>query len=306
MGGGLLVIAFSFNRAMQLDCLLRSLLARLRVPDCEVIVVYHTTGAHGRAYEELEEAYRGRARFAARGTAGPFVADVLPLLARPRNLYRYAKCGYLRRGRDDFKRLTEGLIRRSACRFVMFATDDSYYYRDSFLPSDVRTRIAEDPFHVSYRLYVGANLEDAPSRLERQGDVLNWDYYDPAMTRHWAYPFAVDGTIYHAETLLKVMGPVLYHNPSTLEGFVWHRVRARHWFRRGLSPMEATMVVLPINKVQTVQPNFAGTIDVELLNQRFLEGYRMEYGLPEPVVQSAFIPERITLVRSGERVELLG
>jgi len=52
---GLLVVIFSYNRALQLDYTLKCLFARLKTPRLEVAVIYHTYREHVRAYEILRE-----------------------------------------------------------------------------------------------------------------------------------------------------------------------------------------------------------------------------------------------------------
>jgi hypothetical protein len=210
----------------------------------------------------------------------------------------------LRKNRDNFKTLVEGIIEESGCEFVMFSTDDSILYRDTFITDDILEMIRGDPYQVSYRLYVGSNLKDAPASLQRVGNLLAWDYYDKAMYHHWAYPFAVDGTVYSASALLDIIRGVLYHNPSTLEAFVCKEIMVRKLFRRGFSPLESTMVGLPINRVSSVARNFSGDIDVALLNQKFLEGYTLEYELPHPVNQNALLPQKVIISRGAESIDL--
>jgi hypothetical protein len=53
----LLNIIFSFNRAMQLDYLLKSTLKNFKL-DYKIIVIYHTSGKHSNGYNKLIYDYR--------------------------------------------------------------------------------------------------------------------------------------------------------------------------------------------------------------------------------------------------------
>lgn len=53
--------------------------------------------------------------------------DILPRLFNIRNFYRYIKYPYLRKNRDNFKKLLEDVISASTCNFVMFETDDNIF-----------------------------------------------------------------------------------------------------------------------------------------------------------------------------------
>ena len=54
----LLNIIFSYNRAMQLDYLLTSVLAQFKL-DYKIVVIYHTSGEHKAGYDLLKIKYSG-------------------------------------------------------------------------------------------------------------------------------------------------------------------------------------------------------------------------------------------------------
>ena len=301
----LLVIVFSFNRAMQLDHVLRQLFKHLLIRDFQVAVVYHTTGDHQQGYTKLRAQYEqsGSVSFFERQSLTNFT-QVLPLLVRPRNLYRYLKYKQLRTKLDDFKWLLESVLQQSTWEFVMFSSDDTFLYKDTRVPSSVVQSMREAPADTSFRIYVGNNIVDVPVMLENHGDALAWNYYDKRMYHHWAYPFAVDGTIFARDPLLRLLRPVLYHNPSTLEGFMCKQFILHKAFRNGFSPLESTMVSMVLNTVQTVSNNATGSIGVDYLNQKWLEGYMLDFELPARVTQPIMVPEKAILRRGSEMVTL--
>ena len=54
----LLNIIFSYNRAMQVDYLLSTILKNLKIVEIDTVILYHTTGEHKIGYDRLIEKYR--------------------------------------------------------------------------------------------------------------------------------------------------------------------------------------------------------------------------------------------------------
>jgi len=299
------IIVFSFNRAMQCESVLRSILERVKTDKLTVSVVWRATGEHLDGYALLRRQYEPKGvRFYEQSGRAGFFRHVLPRLWMPRNLYHWLKYDYVRKA-DNFKPLLEKVIAETPADFVSFNTDDNVYYRDEVLPETAFRRLRENPYGSSYRVYVGGNLSACPQGLRREGDVLCWDYLDPAMQTHWAYPFAVDGTFYAKPALLDVIHRVLYHNPVTLEAYLVSYVRSQGLFREGYSPAHSTMMAFSLNKVSFIIPqNHRGNMPVERLNTLFLDGYHLEYELPESAVNSGLVPKRVIAVRGEERLVL--
>lgn len=304
----LLIIVFSYNRAMQLDAMLRSVMKHFSLESGRhrIIVIYHTTGHHAESYSRLRQVWTEKqgVTFSERGNGKGFFSDVLPLLFYGRNAFWYAKYPFLRKGRDNFKALLEREIEASEASHVMFMTDDSAFYRPTVIPSSVLEEIDKHPFKTSYRLYVGANLRDAPPELTESLGILHWDYYDSRLKHHWVYPFAVDGTIFARAAFLKTAKHVLYANPNSLEGFMCFVAIRHRLFNHGMSPVDATLVGVSINRVQKVAANNSGSADVELLNNLFLKGFTLDYSIPGHLDWPHFIPAYVYAVRGDERVEV--
>jgi hypothetical protein len=303
----LLIIIFSFNRALQLDCLLRTAIERVRMAHYSIKIIFHSTGNHQNGYIKLINKYKENKKieFIERKQVSNFWSDKFPLLFKNRNLWRYVKHPYLRKSLDNFKRLLEAQILESGCEFTMFLTDDGYFFKDVEIPSGIFDKIRDNPMHVSYRMYVGKNLKDCPENLKEENESLKWNYYDPKMYNHWAYPFAVDDTIYHSKTLLKILKPVFYHMPTTLESYVVTHCRSRKLLSIGYSPLESNYVGLFINRVSTISNNFAGNINTEKLNEKFLDGYVLDYEFSIPPIQQALIPKKIILTHPKKEIIII-
>ncbi len=302
--GGLIVVLFSYNRAMQLDYTLRMLFTNLCGDRLETAVVFHTSGNHTKGYEVLRKEFEPRGvRFLERGPSNSFFIDVLPRLFNIRNLYRYLKYPYLRRNRDNFKALCEYALVSSSCEFASFLTDDSVFFEKQVIGEEIYELIRENPSQRSFRCYVGGNHADAPATLKSEGKFLTWNYYDSEMYNHWAYPFSVDATIYDKHELLNILKPTLYHMPSTLEAFLVSNVRARRLFSIGFSPQRSTMVGVMLNRVQKLVDNKSGKYDPDMLNEYYLKGYRLEPVLPEVDI-NAIVPREILLRKGDETIRL--
>jgi|WetSurSiteA1Bulk_404760.scaffolds.fasta_scaffold01196_2 hypothetical protein len=296
----LLVIIFSFNRALQLDCLLRTTLKYLDMVDFSIKIIFDTTGNHSQGYLKLKKKYKEiqQIEFIEIELVNNFWSDKFPLLFKNRNLWRYIKHPYLRTSLDNFKKLLELQIINSECEFTMFLTDDGYFFQNVVIPTNIFEKIRHNPMQISYRMYVGRNLENCPPNLEKTDNLLKWNYYDPKLYSHWAYPFSVDATVYHSSTLLKIIKPVFYHMPTTLESFVVTHCRSRKLLSIGYSPLESNYVGLNINRVSVLSNNYAGNINPQMLNARFIEGYVLDYEFPTPPRVQTIIPNKILLAHS--------
>lgn len=292
-----LIIIFSFNRALQLECLLNTILVRFIYPEFKIAVVYHHTETHKASYAKLIGNFQDNRliKFYLINENTIFIKDTLPLLFSIRNLARFIKHPYLRKKRDNFKELTEKIISKSQCEFTFFLTDDGYFYKDVIVPDTVFDLIRINPMQNSYRMYVGDNLFNFPEKLTINDGVYNWNYNDPELHSHWAYPFSVDATIYDSKSVLKVIKPVLYHMPTTLEGYIMYKCKKKGIFLNGYSSKESNYVGTFINRVASIGNNKSGNIDADLLKDYFMEGYSLNYKFKVPPHEHAFIPDSLIL-----------
>jgi hypothetical protein len=90
--------------------------------------------------------------------------------------------------------------------------------------------------------------------------------------------------------------------PTTLEANIVSNDRAKQLFSIGYGPLESTIVGVMLNKMQKLCANAAGAFDVDLLNEKFLDDYRMDVAFETPVDINAIVPEQILLRRGNESI----
>ncbi|KMQ66265.1 hypothetical protein ACM46_01560 [Chryseobacterium angstadtii] len=297
----ILNVIFSFNRALQLDYLLQSFIQRFKA-DAKVVILYHTTGAHQQGYDLLKKKYSQHSNISFVERKHVFFdTSYIHALHTKRDWEFFKEKNLFKKNGDNFKGALQRIIKTSGCEFVMFCTDDSVFFEDVHIPDEILSIIRNNPENASYRLYVGENLEDFPSYLEKKDNYYQWDYYADTNIHHWSYPFAVDGTIYHSEGLLKHLKPIPYHNPVTLEDKGFSYIKYRKLFRIGMSPIKSELLATKLNRVSVDSLNPTLHIKPDFLNEKFLEGYTLELTIPEHVDQSSIVPPEIFLVKGDVR-----
>lgn len=289
-------IIFSFNRALQLDYLLQSAIDRFKI-DYKIVIIYHTKGNHNKGYEKLKEKYRSYpVEFLERQPTD--FSRKTRIKRKLKNLIATEKPII---HKDNFKTLLEETLAKTNCEFVMFNTDDGFWYSDVSIDDGVFNLIRNNPSSVSYRMYVGENLEHFPSYVTRWNTSYLWDYYRETKTTHWSFPFAVDGTIYNTKGILEILKPVDYHNPVLLEDHVVHYVIKNKLLGIGLSPITSKLVCTKLNRVSVDTNNPTIHIHPDYLNEKFLAGYTLELVLDQEIKNSNLVPQKINLCKEGVR-----
>lgn len=301
----LLNIIFSYNRAMQVDYLLSTILKKIKIDDYETVILYHTTGHHHLGYKKLIEKYKNypNIRFEERKEIW-FDTAFLKTLTNKKNLKFFLEKNLKNKQGDNFKGLLQGMLRKTRHELVMFNTDDGVFYNDVFLDEQVLSEFKKDPENSSYRMYVGDNIEGFPDYIQKKGNHYEWDYYADKNITHWSYPFSVDGTIYNAKHLLKVLEKIPYHNPITLEENVFRHALQHKLFRKGMSPLQTKLVGTTLNRVSVETFNPTINISVDELNEKFIEGYTLHLGLPDHIDVVNIVPFEVSVVKGDEKVLL--
>lgn len=295
----LLNIIFSYNRAMQLDYLLQSILDKFKVENYEVAVIYHTTGEHSKGYQLLIENYKKYNFIKFYERKEGFDKGILPALNCRTHLRFFNKYHFKNKKRDNFKGLLENIIKTSTHEFVMFNTDDGVFYKDFNISSEIQSLIRKNPVTTSYRNYIGDNIEGFPEYVKRWGDNYLWDYYfDPKIT-HWSYPFAVDGTVYHSKVINSVLRKIAYHNPITLEENAVTYIKRNKLFGIGLSPEKSSLVCTKLNRVSVDSANPTIHIKPDFLNEKYINGYYLKLILQNNIDNVNLVPDKVLLLKNG-------
>jgi len=294
-------IIFSFNRAMQLDHLLRSILENHKI-DYKIIVLYHTTGNHREGYEIVKKKYRNSENFSFIERK-PTLLDVscLSSVKNTSDFKFFVKHSRLfDKNSDNFKSLLEKILKKSDCEFIMFNTDDGYFFDHLIIDEDVFSLIRNNPENVSYRAYVGENLEHFPSYVKRWGNHYLWDYFRDKNVTHWSYNFAIDATVYHRETLLRLLRKVPYHNPVSLEANVEGYCRRKGYFGIGLGPVTSKVVGTLLNQVSKAINNPTIDINPKTLNDYFIKGFSLKLKLTPQIDKVNLVPEEVKVYNDVE------
>lgn len=294
----LLNIIFSYNRAMQVDYLLSTILKNLKIVEIDTVILYHTTGEHKIGYDRLIEKYRSfdNIKFIERKKAFVDISFFNTFYTKE-NIKFFLEKNLKNKNSDLFKSQLENLLRHTSCEFVMFNTDDGVYLNDIDLNKEVLSIFKKNPSEVSYRMYVGDNLNGFPNFVQKKNNHYEWDYYAEKKITHWTYPFSVDGTIYNTKVLKKVLKKIAYHNPITLEENGVKFIMKNHLFRKGLGPIKSNLIGTILNRVSTDSSNPTVNINVDYLNKKFIDGYSLKMIIPETITISAVIPIRVSIYK---------
>lgn len=300
----ILVIIFSYNRAIQLEYLINSILARFKSPVIKIAVIYHTTGNHSEGYKKLIQGYLkfSNISFIERENQLMGLKSYLTTLYNIKNIKRVISYSRIyNKKSDNFKSSLEKLLGSTECEFVMFNTDDGFFFEDVFIPSSILDLIKLDPSNVSYRLFVGDNLDEFPAYITKNEDFYSWDYYFDSAINHWTYPFAVDGTVYSTKKILEIIRKVAYHNPITLEAYGEDYVTSKKLLKIGISPITSKMIATKLNRVASSTQNPTINISPDFLNAKYLEDYHLELELPGKIVKANVVPPKVFLIKGDSR-----
>lgn len=300
------IVIFSFNRAIQLDALLDSLLKHWKNPKSYVDVLYNTSDeAYQKGYELLKERYRSKfisfhKENPLRGSAYPW-----PLLAKYINFKAFVHNKYIRKPKTNFRSLLFSIIESNPKRELMFMTDDSLFIRDVDVSEEVFSWLHAAPRNrqLSLRLGRGMNGESQFNIQEEEG-WLTWNMSKVPGKNNWSYTFSVDAHIYDKSTLFAILKKTIFCNPSSLEGYMHLRSVKDGLFQEAKAPLKPTLLSFPINMVQKVAENETMGVSTEMLNDYYLNGYRLEYPIPSHYSTFQIYPDHISLVNGINRLDI--
>ncbi|WP_375448111.1 hypothetical protein [uncultured Fibrella sp.] len=286
------LLIFSYNRALQLQTLLSSLLAYLQVDaPYSIHVLYAADNDDYQAgYEQVVRAYP-QIQFHRERRQHKWA---WPLVTRYwKNLYRYLTHSSLRRT-TNFKSLTEQIIANSPHEGVLFLTDDSLFTRPVLIDRVRLNTVLGDSLHrYTLSLRHGLSLRPLPINIEADKTGGHVWRIEPNLVDlgHWTWRFSVDGHLYTRQALLPVLRRLNYANPNSLEGFVNEYISTvqPHLYSTLFFDAQPSLVGFILNKVQTYNGNRSFDIAPAYLNAKMLAGYQLRYHYQEPVTD--FQPE---------------
>jgi hypothetical protein len=243
-------IIFSKDRACQLDLFLRSIVANVpKYKNLSWTVIYLATTPEYRKGYEL-------------------------LMQRPSR----AGVVFCDEAKKGFEVSTLEALRLNLPYHVFFVDDDCF--KTEWNPTDgqlehlkrkqelLTISLRMDP---SYRFCYTQGKPAEPPILDKEGC---WNWIN--LPGDWGYPMSLDGHIFRTQDIVPLIQSIHFKNPNSFEAILASKPLLN-------SPQmfcypKAKLINLPINKVQTVNKNHAGTvhpISVEELNAKFLDGFQL-------------------------------
>jgi hypothetical protein len=246
-GRPLFIVIFSKDRACQLDSLLQSMRDHFRVPYGRITVLYRaTTAAFNEGYEALiTQGIIDRITWRPEKTFSDDVRDVVGALG------------------DD--------------SLVMFLVDDTVVFRPCVLDRVLDT-FSDKHLFISLRSS-RTYPADTPPEFIADGAFLEWKWnYSKRKWVTWNYPFSVDGNIFHARTIKKILKKISFEAPNSFEGRM-HTNRHAWWIKRiarALAPPDAVVFNNPLNRVQAEGRTWHENVTAEFLNRHYCSGMRID------------------------------
>jgi hypothetical protein len=274
-------ILFSRDRAMQLDCTIKSLMAHCAdIELAQLFILYRTTGAlHAAQYAELRQEY-ARCGFVSFVEESSFRNDLLRLLDLSPAPAAIAT-GRKREG--TFSAILRRLQFRG--RYVLFLVDDNVSVRDFELGALCKA-LATSRDAIGFSLRLGANVtysysnrhaQAAPEFQRLPGGLLKFDW--SGAQGDFGYPLELSSSLYRLSDLSPLLTQLAFENPNALEYELATHTSALLKRRPKLLCFEQSATFCnPANKVQTVFANPAGIrpqYSSDRLAEMFQEGYRI-------------------------------
>jgi hypothetical protein len=265
-------LIFSYNRGLQLEVLLKSILQHGKGLLSVSILYDYSNDDHKMAYDKLVRHYPQFQWVQELPVKRRWVAPVFPLYWH--NYYWWLRYPHNRYVTSKFRQQVLQILGNSCDEHVMFLTDDSMFFQDINFPVSAREQIRENPWHRSFSVRHGANL--AGGNFVKENGLVRWNVYKKHDHPEWNYPFSVDGHIYQKEVIHTILEKVWFKNPNTMEGNVACYVNEKKIFSTIFSNYKSCLVGFELNRVQNVTANHHLNIDSSYLNSLFNSGYSLQ------------------------------
>ena len=298
------VIYFTYKRAILLQASYKSLNENFDNFNDDIKIIYHHNKLHEESYDKFFNEnpflktnliYREKKNY---------LTNNLKIL-RPLNLLWIARWPKMFLEFNTFKYILEDVIKNMKNDFVMFVPDDQIFYKKTKIPKKALQLISENKDSMYYRFFTGNHFVGKYSlppklTLEKfQSDgvkFFKWSNKDKNAVNLWNYRFTIEGTIFHKDGLLKLLKPMIYHNPITLEAIGLWESRFRGLFVNGLSAEERTAATYNINNVQKLVNTPNSFHNADKLMEYYNLGYRLEYNEKDfDRNKLDIVPNKITL-----------
>ncbi len=240
------IVAFSYNRPLQLYAFLESLYKHVRGYG-DLRVIYRSDMEYVDGYNIVKESFPDVEFF------------------------------QQERPPHDFKQLTiDVAFGKSCATHLIFAVDDIVVKEDIDLKKDMKELDAKGAYGFFYRLgdhvdhcYTMNSHQGVPHFIEFPEDVFGWMFEKGS--GDWAYPNALDFVLYRKKEIQEAFLTLEYTNPNYLEGN-WSRLANNKQI--GLCHKHSKILNIPVNVVSTFQNRSMSTYAAQDLNSIFLSGLK--------------------------------
>ena len=294
-------IIFSFDRALQLELLLRSIRTYDIFSALFVNIIYSSTDSDFEtSYNELignYPEYNWIKEMKKKSLQLPIESFYW------HNFYWWFKNKYNRFSESNFKLLLKKLVKESSSDCVMFLTDDSIFLRNIFVPQSSLELILNNPDKYSFSLRHGINITGGNYTSKDSG--ICWNIYEKQEHPEWSHPFSVDGHIYSKRLIDRLINKTIHNSPNTLEAHLACYIKEKKILANVFSNKLSCLYGFELNRVQTISDNNNLNISTKYLNSFFAKGYRLkvEFNLEE---NKYFRPDKYDafLVKENDLINL--
>lgn len=212
----------------------------------------------------------------------------IKVLTRPLNLVWLLRFPIYFKKYGDFKTTFENVLKNVREQFVMLSTDDQIFFGPMLGQKEIIDILsnneassafwahAQPDFLKPYHFYHhNASLKNSMFINHYENRLTRWDTSKFSHDSLFAYRFHVDGTIYSKKYLLKLLKPVIYHLPTTLEAVGLWESRWRGYFKFGFMSEKRVLIGVQANNIQTLSDTPHASFDVEHLREAYCNGFRL-------------------------------
>ena len=272
---------------MQLHATLESLFKFIS-PSIKVHIIYHVIATHEHSYEILKDEFNDYDLNFHRWGKRCLYDLFIKILTRPLNLVWLLRFPIYIKKYGDFKTTFENVLKNVNEKFVMLSTDDQVFFRPLLGQKEIIDLLSKSEASIAfwahvqpdflkpYQLYDhNASLENSSIISRCKNGLIKWNTSKFSLDSLFAYRFHVDGTIYSKKYLLKLLKPVIYHLPTSLEAVGLWESRWRGYFKFGVMAAKRVLIGVQANNIQTLSDTPHAYFDVDYLREAYCNGFRL-------------------------------
>jgi hypothetical protein len=245
------ILVWSKDRACQLDTLLRSL--RTYIPSNVVVLYTHSSDDFKAGYNVCKSNH-------------PFVTFVKE---------------------SDFYQDTINCIEEMRSDNICLTTDDTCIFKSvddlSFIKKNLNNESVFS-FRLGYNTVVQDHLSGTiqppliPEKTDK--DLLFWN---PSKYKwsNYGYPHALDMHLYSTSYILPILKEIRFKTTNELEGILQ---KYNNRIKTIFSPKESVAVNIPLNNISGLTGVNRRSMNIEDINQEFLNGKRLRYVFDKPII----------------------